>query len=133
MSCNTGPANDGKNEDGSEVSTYCYLYTNDRDSINMNFSRTGNKVEGTLHFDNYQIDGSRGIISGDFRDDTLWVEYDFMAEGMRNNVEEGFLRKGDSLIRGTGARVQAGDKFIYQDRASIEFTDGQTLIKIECP
>jgi len=131
ISCNNGPDNENIND--AQVSTYCYIYTRERDSISMNFTQTGEEIKGILHFDNYQIDGSRGTITGDFQNDTLWVEYHFMAEGMRNIVEEGFLKKGNSLIRGTGTRVQAGDKFVYQDRNSIDFTDGQTLMMIKCP
>jgi len=138
-SCNTN-SNKSNHQDSSkdsifkndQISQHCYLYTHEKDSIKLNFTRNGNMIEGTLHFKNYQIDGSSGTIDGKFYGDTLWVVYDFFSEGMHSIKDEVFLQKGDTLIRGFGEYEQMVEKHQYNDKASINFKNGQSFLPLSC-
>jgi len=142
ISCNAGslPESDQSkqvaNQDSilnsEQPTSHCYLYTNKKDSIKLNYTQNKDNVKGNLHFQNYQIDGSRGTINGQFHGDTLWIEYDFMAEGMHSNTEEVFLKKGDSLIRGVGEHIISADRSQFKNRDSIRFQDGQIFLPVAC-
>lgn len=87
----------------------------------MIVNAVGDSVQGSLHFNNYQIDDSKGSIRGRFHGDTLFVVYDFMAEGMRSRTAEAFLKRGDSLIRGLGEELLKKD-----------FSKGQVFLNVPC-
>src|SRR3546814_9711342 len=73
--------------------TSCYLHTHERDSVHLSITVANDSASGTLHFENYQIDGSQGTVEGRFHGDTLFVIYDFHAEGSHNRTEEAFLKQ----------------------------------------
>ncbi|MFC3198818.1 hypothetical protein ACFOET_14445 [Parapedobacter deserti] len=110
----------------------CYLYVNGRDSAWLQLSLQDGSVSGTLRFDNYEIDGSRGTVHGDTSGDTLFVQYDYQAEGMRSVTEEAFLQRGGALIRGAGDREEHENVYRFTDRATIDFTDGQIFQPVSC-
>ncbi|MGK6352868.1 hypothetical protein ACMGDE_16295 [Parapedobacter sp. DT-150] len=103
-----------------EAVTSCYLHTRGRDTIMLQLSTRPDTVSGTLSFNNYQIDDSRGTVAGRYHGDTLIVMYDFHAEGTHNIQEEVFLRQGSMLIRGAG------------DRSKIDFSTGQVFQPVSC-
>lgn len=112
--------------------TSCYLYTHGRDSVYLSISVANDSASGTLHFKNYQIDGSQGIVEGRYYGDTLLVDYDFHAEGTHNRVEEAFLKRGPGLIRGVGDREPDGNTYRFTDRSAIDFEAGQIFQPVPC-
>jgi len=85
-----------------------------------------------MHFKNYQIDGSQGTIRGQFRGDTLFVLYDFFAEGTHSIAEEAFLKRNDTLVRGFGERDEIKGIYRFRDRGDIDFSAGQVFRPILC-
>lgn len=112
--------------------TSCYRYVNGKDSVYLVLTTDKDSVSGTLHFKNYQIDGSQGTIRGRFSDDTLFVRYDFHAEGTHNITEEAFLKRGGTLIRGFGERTASEEVYRFTDRGTIDFSEGQVFQPISC-
>jgi len=104
-----------------EKSQHCYIHIHGRDSVHMIVNAVSDSVQGSLHFNNYQIDDSRGSIRGRFHGDTLFVVYDFMAEGMRSRTAEAFLKRGDSLIRSLG-----------EEHLTKDFSKGQVFLNVPC-
>lgn len=111
----------------------CYLHVNGRDSVHIAFEVGSDSVEGTLYFNNYQFDDSRGTIRGRFHGDTLKVVNDYLAEGMRSRSQEAFLKKGDSLIRGFGDRHLVNDTMTYSAPEDVSFENGQVFRPTPCP
>lgn len=128
-SANSDAMSQSTDIDGSHV---CYLHIHERDSVHLELRTKGDSIQGSLFFNNYQIDDSRGIIRGRFKGDTLFVVYDFMAEGMHNQTEEAFLKRGDSLIRGFGDRQMINETMTYQKSANINFNKGQVFHPVSC-
>lgn len=112
--------------------TSCYQYTRERDSVRLTITVTNDSASGTLHFKNYQIDGSRGTVEGRFHGDTLLVVYDFHAEGAHNRTEEAFLKRGADLIRGIGDRESIGNTYRFTNRGAIDFEMGQIFQPVPC-
>src|SRR5690606_5901841 len=112
--------------------TSCYLHTRERDSVRLSITVANDSASGTLHFKNYQIDGSQGTVEGRFHGDTLLVVYDFHAEGTQNRTEEAFLKRGTDLIRGVGDREPVGNTYRFTDRGAIDFEAGQIFQPVSC-
>ena len=112
--------------------TACYLYTHERDSVRLSITVANDSASGTLHFKNYQIDGSQGTVEGRFHGDTLFVIYDFQAEGTHNRTEEAFLKRGADLIRGVGDREPVGNTYRSTSRSAIDFEAGQIFQPVPC-
>ncbi|WP_353185970.1 hypothetical protein [Parapedobacter lycopersici] len=112
--------------------TACYRYVNGRDTVHLRLVIDRDSVNGTLHFRNYQVDGSSGSVSGRFRGDTLVVFYDFFAEGMHSVTEEAFLVQGDTYIRGFGERQETAGIHRFIDSRAIDFSDGQAFHPVPC-
>jgi len=112
--------------------TSCYLHTHERDSVSLSITVADDGASGTLHFNNYQIDDSQGSVAGRFHGDTLFVIYDFQAEGTQNRTEEAFLKRGIDLIRGVGDREPVGNTYRFTDRGAIDFEAGQVFQPVPC-
>lgn len=112
--------------------TSCYLHTHERDSVRLSLTVANDSASGTLHFKNYQIDGSQGTVAGRFHGDTLLVIYDFHAEGTDNRTEEAFLKRGADLIRGAGDREPIGNTYRFTNRSAIDFEAGQIFQPVPC-
>lgn len=112
--------------------TSCYLHTHERDSVRLSITVATDSARGTLHFKNYQIDSSQGTVEGRFRGDTLFVIYDFQAEGSHNRTEEAFLKRGADLIRGIGHREQVGNTYRFTNHGTIDFEAGQIFQPVPC-
>ncbi|GGG82301.1 hypothetical protein GCM10007415_13910 [Parapedobacter pyrenivorans] len=112
--------------------TTCYLYTHGQDSVHLVLIDDKDTVSGTLHFRNHQIDGSQGTVHGRFRGDTLFVLYEFQAEGTHNITEEAFLKRGGTLIRGFGDRSPSEEVYRFTDHGAIDFSEGQVFQPVSC-
>ena len=113
-------------------SVNCYRYVIKRDTILLQVREKGDSIRGTLSFDNYQKDSSHGDINGTINNDTVYVLYSFLSEGMRSVMEIALLRTGNSMIRGIGPMVNKGDTLLYKDHKTINYQAGQKLDMVPC-
>lgn len=110
----------------------CYLHTHNKDSVKLRFTIDHRSIEGKIHFKNYQIDGSQGAVRGRFHGDTLFVLYDFVAEGTHNVTEEAFLKRGDTYVRGFGEREEIEGVHRFTEKGDVDFSDGQVFVPVQC-
>ena len=112
--------------------TECFWMISQRDTIVAVLLQTGDQVTGRLSFDNYQMDGSTGSVTGIIEDDTLKLWYSFQAEGTNNMMETWFKRSEDALTRGVGPTAVRGDTSYFTDHGAIRFPNTQVLRKTSC-
>ncbi len=107
----------------------CYLYTKEKDSIELNMTRKGNHVTGQLSYNFYQKDKNKGTITGEIQKNILIADYVFQSEGMTSIREVAFLVKDTCLIEGYGELIEQGDKMIFKDRNALSFSS--TILRKE--
>lgn len=112
--------------------TGCYLRALERDSLMARLTQDGNKISGTLHFDNYQKDGSRGTVEGSIEGEVVKLIYRFQAEGMSSISEVYFKRTPNGLIHGIGEVSVKGDSAYFTNPATISYLPEQELKKVDC-
>ena len=110
----------------------CYRLIVKRDTMVVTLQQQGNAITGSMVFDNYQKDGSKGTIQGTIEGDIIKVWYDFQSEGMRSYMEVYFKLQQESLIRGLGTVATRGDTSFYSNPADIRFTEEMVYQKISC-
>ena len=110
VSCNKNKNNNGdKAIEDKVVSVDCYVALYEKDTINLkiNTLKSG-KISGTMDMKLIDMPIKFGKISGEFRADTLFVDYSFI-QGTNEKVvfknPMAFLKKGNELILGNGKIV----------------------------
>ena len=110
----------------------CYLFTNGKDSIQLQFTQRENELDGWMVYNFFEKDGSFGEIDGVITGDTLKLEYEFMSEGMLSEQEVYFLKKGNQLFRGFGEmKMDQDSMMVYSDVKSIQFEDTTPMTGLE--
>lgn len=90
----------------------CYVATLGKDVYSMKIAdQEGEKVSGTLVFDNFEKDSSHGNFSGTYKDGILLADYSFNSEGMDSVMEVIFKRMGNDFVRGYGPVDETGTGF----------------------
>lgn len=118
--------------DANPSNPVCYLHTSNEDSVKLHITSDRRGIRGKMHFKNYQIDGSKGVIRGKFHGDTLFVLYDFIAEGSHSITEEAFLKRGGTYVRGFGEREEMDGVHRFTDNRGIDFSNGQVFVPVRC-
>jgi len=118
-----------------ELTSYCYLFTNGKDSIRLSYTQENDEVDGWMNYDFFEKDASIGEIDGKFFGDTLKLEYEFMSEGMISEQQVYFLKKDGKLYRGAGDLKTNNDSMmVYADPKQIKFDDTTPLSHLDnCP
>lgn len=111
----------------------CFMWTSGKDTIRLSYVPSDLNVTGKLDYQFYEKDQSSGTISGTFIGDTLFVDYKFKSEGMSSVREAAFLKKGDSLIPGTGAVEFKDNREQIVNPHTLTFDPKGALLKTSCP
>lgn len=110
---NTAPAN----------VTTCYQYDYNKSTASLKLSTKGDEITGDLEYHIFEKDANKGTITGEIKKDTIIADYTFDSEGMRSVRQVVFLRKGDKLYEGTGESEEKGGKYVFKNRAALNFKD----------
>ncbi|MCX2681361.1 hypothetical protein OOZ15_15515 [Galbibacter sp. EGI 63066] len=110
----------------------CYLYVNQKDSIQLMIEKEDNSITGSLAYKFYEKDKSFGTVEGVVKGDTLLLDYNFMAEGMRSMRKIIFLKKGDGYIPGYGETEEKNGVVVFKEGAEIDFYEDQVLKQVSC-
>lgn len=110
----------------------CYWKIAGRDTMTAWLAQTENTITGKLNFDNFEKDGSTGVVHGTVEGDILKLWYSFESEGMKSVMEVWFKKQGDSLLRGVGPQSVKADSSYFTDEGNIKFTVDQSLGKVDC-
>jgi hypothetical protein len=112
--------------------TGCYIKTLKRDTVLLQLQQNGENIHGKMVFDNFEKDGSHGMVNGKINGDTLTLIYDFFAEGMKSVSEEIFRVSNDQLIRASGNIGTRGDTVYYKRDEALQFNNDNIFTKTGC-
>lgn len=112
--------------------TNCYMQVLQRDTFTAKIEQVGTHISGRLTFDNYQKDGSSGIIKGQLENDVLKLLYTFEAEGTTSVMEVYFKRKDNALIRGVGEMNMRNDTTVFTDPEHLEYPENAVMQEVPC-
>jgi hypothetical protein len=110
----------------------CFWKITGRDTLIAWLAQTENTITGKLSFDNFEKDGSSGVVHGTVEGDLIKLWYTFESEGMKSVMEVWFKRQGDSLLRGVGPSAIKSDSSYFTDHDAIKFAADQSLLKVDC-
>ena len=87
--------------------------------------QSNDEISGQLIFQNYQKDSSYGSFVGNFKNNTLVIDYRFQSEGVESNRKITLVKEGENLV---------GEGFEYiptDDCKSITYDQGLGLIPFD--
>jgi hypothetical protein len=100
----------------------CYAYLNNKDSVLLQVYVKDKMVTGELTYNFYEKDKNTGTIQGEMKGDTLLADYSFVSEGVSSVREVVFLKKGNELTEGHGDADQVGNKLVFKNRSTLNFS-----------
>ena len=101
-----------------------------RDTAILMLEQKGKELTGKMIYDNYEKDGSRGIIKGKEEEEILKLWYDFDSEGMHSVTEVYFKKDIGKLLRGVGTMDAKTDTAYFI--SGINYSDKEAFIKVDC-
>lgn len=110
----------------------CFWKITGRDTLVAWLAQTENTITGKLSFDNFEKDGSSGVVHGTVEGDIIKLWYSFESEGMKSVMELWYKRLGDSLLRAVGPSAVKADSSYFNDQSAIKFDGKQSLLKVDC-
>ena len=108
----------------------CYMKIVGRDTAILMLDHKGKEFSGKMIYDNYEKDGSRGVIKGKEEEGILKLWYDFNSEGMHSVMEVYFKEDSGKLLRGVGDMDAKTDTAYFI--SGINYSDKEAFTKIDC-
>ena len=109
----------------------CYAFNKDGNMVKLSlYISDDKKASGSLLISYKEKDASAGTFTGNIHQDTLLIDYKFLAEGRTSQRDMVFLFKGDQLIEGYGPMNPDGASF--EDISKVKFTSKMPLTKVDC-
>ncbi len=138
MACNqnqpqtaqTDSAGVAESEDA--LASQCFNAVVGKDSASLKINNLDGKITGQLAFNFFEKDDSEGEIKGEFKGDTLFVDYTFKAEGTVSKNPLSFLKKDGKLYQGYGEIESYLGKTYFKEHAAISFDKGFVFEESEC-
>ncbi|MBC7914455.1 MAG: hypothetical protein H7Y07_10075 [Pyrinomonadaceae bacterium] len=113
------------------VSSDCYAYKNNKDSVYMHFKDSAGLISGNLNYNFYEKDSNKGTINGHMKGDTLVADYTFMSEGVESVRQVAFLKKGTDFVEGYADVEEKNGKMVFKSLDSLKFGN-MALSRAEC-
>ena len=108
----------------------CYMKIIGRDTAILRIEQKGNDLSGKMLYDNFEKDGSRGIVKGKEEGEILKLWYDFNSEGMHSVMEVYFKKENGRLLRGIGDMDVKTDTTYFI--SGINYSDKEAFTKVNC-
>ncbi|ADY50598.1 hypothetical protein Pedsa_0009 [Pseudopedobacter saltans DSM 12145] len=133
LACNQNPkqTQQATTEDHS-MHDQCYQAITNADTLDMHIHNHDGKVQGSLAFRFKEKQNTQGDISGEFRGDTLFVDYSFDLNGTPSKNPLVFLKQGEELSQGYGEIETYLGKTYFKPGAQIDFGKGFNLKPTNC-
>lgn len=139
LSCNQNQTSSTKSEDSALVPKHkdalerqCFEAISGRDTAILKLNNLNGKITGKLSFNFYEKDDSDGDISGEFKGDTLFVDYIFKSEGRISKNPLAFLKKDEKLYQGYGDIETYLGKTYFKNNAALAFENGFVFETTNC-
>ncbi|MEO5996613.1 MAG: hypothetical protein ABIN89_07775 [Chitinophagaceae bacterium] len=110
----------------------CYRYINNNDTVLLKTILVNGFMTGTLVYNFYQKDKSRGTIQGKMKDSLLIADYTYMSEGTQSVRQVAFKLNGKTFIEGYGETENNNQKTIFKNIDSLNFDHSIVLGEVEC-
>lgn len=112
---------------------HCYVYAQNKDTIAVMLTQSKNLVLGKISYNFFEKDASIGSFEGIIKDDTIFGDYQFEAEGRTSKRELIFLKKGNTLLQGYGDVEVVGDSMtVFKSNAKITYDENFPLTTVNC-
>jgi len=103
----------------------CYLYTLNRDTFQLAITNNNEKaVEGSLIYNFFEKDDSKGTFTGTYENGILIGEYKFQAEGKSSVRQITFKKTRDGFVEGTGEIKNDNGKEIFASLSAVSYDSG---------
>ena len=122
-------SSDTKEQTSPEV-TGCYMKIIGRDTAILMLEQKRNEFTGKMLYDNYEKDGSRGVVKGIEDKEIIKLWYDFDSEGMHSVMEVYFKKENGKLLRGVGDMDAKTDTTYFI--SGINYSDKEAFTKVDC-
>lgn len=110
----------------------CYLYTVNKDTFQLAITAVNkNDVEGSIIYNFYEKDDSKGTFNGSFDGETLKGDYTFQSEGSTSVREVIFKKTQTGFVEGTGEVKVINNKAVFSQPGSISYENGIAFIRSE--
>lgn len=134
VSCNQNPKNTEHNHAAEDHSHHdeCYLAVSGEDTVSMYYHNHGGKIQGTIDFKFKEKQSTNGDIRGEFKGDTLFVDYTFNVNNTPSRNPLVFLKKDGKLLQGFGDIETYLGKTYFKKDAPITFGEGFNFDRVDC-
>jgi len=133
VACNQNPKQTGNAaEEDHSSHDQCYQSISNADTLDMHLHNHDGKVQGSLNFRFKEKQNTQGDIKGEFRGDTLFVDYTFTVGGTPSKNPLVFLKQGDDLSQGYGEIETYLGKTYFKPGAPTTFGNGFILKPTNC-
>jgi len=110
----------------------CYLYTVNKDTFQLAITAVNkNDVEGSIIYNFYEKDDSKGTFNGHFDGNTLKGDYTFQSEGSNSVREVIFKKTQTGFVEGTGEVTVVNNKAVFSQPGSISYENGIAFTRSE--
>ncbi|MET4080217.1 hypothetical protein ABIB40_000157 [Pedobacter sp. UYP30] len=125
-----------KTESGKEISQAsiigCYQDIVKRDTFQLTITAVnGDKVEGTLFYNFYEKDDSKGSFEGVYNNGILNINFSANGEGTTSVREGSFKKVSSGFVEGTGEIKMDGNKQYFSDPKNINYDGSLKFVKSE--
>ncbi|OAQ40536.1 hypothetical protein A5893_06195 [Pedobacter psychrophilus] len=134
-SCNS---NSKKAESKDSVETFtmknasCFRAISNTDTATLNYDQNGKKVVGELTFKFKDKENTSGTVIGEFKGDTLFVDYTFKLKGTEYKNPQVFLMQGNNLLQGAGELEVYVGRTYFKKSVPIIFKNGFVFEPADC-
>jgi hypothetical protein len=120
----------GKDSSIQSNQTGCYMKIVGHDTAILMLEENGKEYSGKMIYDNYEKDGSRGVIKGKEEAGVLKLWYDFDSEGTHSVSQVYFKKDNGKLLRGVGDMDTKTDTAFFI--SGINYSDKEAFVKVYC-
>jgi len=106
----------------------CYIAVIKRDTIQLAITEVkGNQIRGSLVYNFWEKDRSKGTFTGEYNDSVLLANYVFNAEGTTSERPVIFKKVSEGFLEGFGETKTEENREVFADPDAVEFGQSYTL------
>jgi len=106
----------------------CYIAVIKRDTIQLAITEVkGNQISGSLVYNFWEKDRSKGTFTGEYNNSVLLANYVFNAEGTTSERPVIFKKVSEGFVEGFGETKTEENREVFADPDAIEFGQSYTL------
>jgi hypothetical protein len=110
----------------------CYKAVSNADTATLKFDQKGKKVVGVLAFNFKDKESTNGTIVGEFKGDTLFVDYTFKLKGKEYKNPQIFLKQENNLLQGAGELEVYVGRTYFKKSVPINYKNGFVFEPTDC-